>query len=181
MFLQTALLKIKRTEARKVAIWFWVVGLLLPLLLTACQLPALGGGETPLAPQATSTQPQPEVQPTSRPATPAPTPQPTPTDLLLPTIPAASGADFAQASFRAMSYLKDGWMLVSLYVPGELAGEYPAQVGELPYTCKPHADYPERLYCSGKAAPQGKQTLQIFAADGATILFETDFTVQPKE
>ena len=158
-----------------------IVIVLASILISACQLPDMSGAAeaagTPELTEAAAVlpeEPQPEATPvpTETPAEPVATAEP-------PTSP-SEDSNFRRAQFRAMSFMSEGRMLVTLAVPGDLAERYPAILADEKYSCVPDANYPERLFCVGPVVEPGWQVINVLSPEDGRILTEVGFTVQPQ-
>jgi hypothetical protein len=156
---------------------------LLALALAACNMPGTAGQETP-----TNT-PAPDIAPSPTPP-PAASPTPVPVDTAPPAEPTAtppptatSGPDFAQASVYAVAHLSGDRLLVTIQVPGGVAGNYTAGVSTSTLRCEMLSDYPDRLYCSGPEPYTNytykDATVSLYPAGSASPVFTADFQIPP--
>ena len=141
------------------------------ILLSACSGPLA-------APTATATEKPPTTTPvptkTTAPtatATETPVPSATPTITLTPT--ATFQADFSKAELYTAGPLANFRFLIAIELAEPVQGEYYALVDQnKEYTCEVLAEYPDRLYCTGRqAAAEDYVFFQVFESATDRVVF----------
>lgn len=89
-----------------------------------------------------------------------------------------AAAMFNEANVYSLGFPQDDVFLVTIEVPGGVEGDNYALVDGKQYECQVLEQYPDRLYCSGKA-PQTNRfvIIQIIATDSEEVVFEAEIGV----
>jgi hypothetical protein len=73
--------------------------------------------------------------------------------------------------------LPDYRFLITLQGDRNYIGSYRGRVETKEFTCQPIEDYPDRLYCSGPALPEGKDVTFTLYSEKGERLYWISFTV----
>lgn len=165
----------------------------LALLLGAALSACAASMRTPSAAQiqAAISQTQSAIQAKPPRATPSAIPSAAPTPEILPetgasapgfiaTLIADPGPAFSRARVYGMAHLSGGRILITLEVPGNLSGEFHADLGGDELRCLILEEFPNRLYCHGPSSHAGQVvSFELFEAGQPEPVFRSEIGILP--